>query len=65
MRITTNTGLSVECATEQDVIDVCHVLNTEPWSEAEIAECEAMLQAGVPMIEAMRRVDAARERKVS
>lgn len=64
MRITSG-RISVTVHTEQDIRDVCRVLNTQPWSEAEIAIFERLIAEGVGMIDAMRRVDDMRKQRAS
>ena len=64
MRITAR-GITVECHTTQDVKDVCAVLGTGQWSEAEIAMFEHLIEQGKSSAEAMRLVDQAKQRRAS
>ncbi len=60
MRITAH-GITVECHTTQDVKDVCAVLSTGQWTDAEIRLYEELVESGMPSADAMRLVDQAKQ----
>lgn len=58
-------GITVTCHTEQDIVDVCAVLNAGEWTDYEIELYEQLIEMEIPSAEAIRRVEESRKLKAS